>query len=140
MAMFSPEMFGLGALGALVGAMLVFAIVMGIALYVYTAFAMSTIARKLKYKNPWLAWIPVANLALLPILAGYAWPWVFMFLVPIANIVFAIMWLWKIFEKRHYPGPLALLPLAGVIPIIGWLAGIANLVVLGLVAWVDRKR
>jgi hypothetical protein len=139
MAVFSPEMLGLGGVMALAGAMLVFALVAGVALYVYYALALSTIAKKLKYANPWLAWIPLANLALLPILAGYAWPWVFMFLVPIANIVFAIIWLWKIYEKRKYPGWLALVPLAAVIPFIGLFVGIANLVIIGLVAWADRK-
>ncbi|NQU78198.1 hypothetical protein HQ545_00345 [Candidatus Woesearchaeota archaeon] len=49
-----------------------------------------------------------------------------------------IIWTWTIYERRKYPGYLALIPLAGVIPIIGILATIAHLVVMGFVAWYDR--
>lgn len=99
---------------------------------------MSTIARKLHYKNNWLAWIPIVQFVLLPILAKKHWAWVFIFLVPIAGLVFMIIWTWTIYERRKYPGYLALIPLAGVIPIIGILATIAHLVVMGFVAWYDR--
>ena len=37
--------------------------------YVYFAFAFMTIAKKLGYDKPWLAWIPIANIFLFPILA-----------------------------------------------------------------------
>ena len=57
---------GFAALGA---AMLVWALIIGIALYVYYAFALMTIARKLKYDKGWLAWIPIVQLVLFPILA-----------------------------------------------------------------------
>ena len=105
---------------ALSGAYLAMVGVGAIVLYIYLAFAWMTIAKKLKYKKAWLAWIPIANMFLVPILAGKKWYWGFMFFVPIANIVFAIMWMWKIFEKRKYPGWLALIPLAGMIPFIGF--------------------
>ena len=135
------SMMGLEPLGALAGAMIGVVIVIGLALYVYSAFAWMTIAKKLgKEDIAWLAWVPIAQAALLPILADKEWPWVFILLVPIANIVFMIMWMWKIYEKRNYPGPLALIPIAGVIPIIGGFASIANLVILGLVAWHDIKK
>ena len=51
-------------IGALAG--LFFLIVIG--LYVYTALAFMTIAKKLRYDKQWLAWIPVANLFLIPII------------------------------------------------------------------------
>ena len=97
-----------------------------------------TIARKLKYKYPWLAWIPIANFFLIPILAKKHWTWGFMFLVPIANMVFFFIWTWNIFEQRKYSGWLALVPLLGIIPLIGGLASLAYLVILGFVAWKDQ--
>lgn len=131
------DLMAYGGLGALFGAAAALGVILVIALYVYTALAWSTIAKKLKYEYPWLAWIPIANLALLPILADKEWYWAFFFLVPIANIVFMIIWTWKIYEKRNLHGALSLIPLAAWIPVIGWLAGIANLVVLGIAAWRD---
>ena len=123
-----------GLLG-LIAAFLVLALILMVALYVYVALALSTIAKKLKYNQPWLAWIPVANLFLLPILAKKHWAWGFIFLVPIINIVFAIIWTWKIYERRGYPGALSLIIIATCIPVLGFLAIIASLIVLGIVAW-----
>jgi len=118
-------------IGALAG--LFFLIVIG--LYVYTALAFMTIAKKLRYDKPWLAWIPVANLFLIPILAKKNWAWGFIFLVPIANIVFFFIWMWNIYEQRKYPGWLSLVPLLGFIPFIGIFVSLANLIILGFVAW-----
>lgn len=138
----TPEMlFGAGALMALGGIVIGLILVTLLVFYVYFALVMMTIAGKLKYDKGWLAWIPLVQFVLFPILAKKkqrAWPWVFILLIPIVNIVFIIMWSWKIFERRKYPGPLALVCLAGVIPFIGWIAGIANAVIWGLVAWYDR--
>lgn len=112
------------------------AIILGIALYIYMALAWSSIAKKLGRQDiHWLAWIPLANYALLPILAEKEWPWVFIFLVPIANIVFMIIWLWKIFERRKLPGALALIPIGAFIPLLNFLAMPALLVVFGIAAW-----
>ncbi len=129
---------GVGAIIGLMAGLIVVIFLVSIALYVYWALAWMTIARKLKYKNPWLAWIPIAQLFLIPILAKKHWTWGFMFLVPIANVVFLFIWTWNIFEQRKYPGWLALVPLLGFIPLIGLLASLAYLVILGLVAWSDR--
>ena len=128
-----------GIFGVLFATLLVLAILIIIGLYVYMALAFSTIAKKLKYKNPWLAWIPLAQLALIPILAKKKWTWVFMFLVPIANFVFFIIWMWKIYERRKYPGALSLIYIGQVIPLVHLAASIANLVILGIVAWNDKK-
>ena len=128
-----------GIFGVLFATLLVLAILIIIGLYVYMALAFSTIAKKLKYKNPWLAWIPLAQLALIPILAKKKWTWVFMFLVPIANFVFFIIWMWKIYERRKYPGALSLIYIGQVIPLVHLAASIANLVILGIVAWNNKK-
>jgi hypothetical protein len=118
---------------------IVFIIIIAIALYIYIALVWSTIAKKLGYDKPWLAWIPIANLFLLPILAKKHWAWGFIFLVPIVNIVFFIIWTWNIFEQRKYPGWLSLVPIAAMMPSTAVVAGIAWLVILGIVAWVDKK-
>lgn len=120
------------------GILLGLVITLMIGLYVYSSFAWMSIARKLGFKDAWLAWVPVANLALIPILAGKKWTWVFMFLVPIANIVYYFIWTWKIYEKRKYPGWLSLISLIGIIPFLSMISGAATFVVLGLVAWNDR--
>ncbi len=124
---------------AWIGAFLLLFVLVAIAFYVYYALVLSTIARKLRYDKPWLAWIPIANLALFPILSGYHWAWVFILLLPVVNLVFMIVWTWKIFEKRNYPGWLGLIPLASFIPILNIFAGTVMLIIWGLVAWADRK-
>jgi len=124
------------------GAFAAFAIIMTIvliALYVYAAIAWMTIGRKLGYKNSWIAFIPIANYFLFAILAKKHWTWGFMFFVPLANFVFAIIWHWNIFERRKYPGALSLIMIGWIIPFINWLATLAYLVVIGLVAWQDKK-
>lgn len=123
-----PVFFGLGVL-------LLF---LAIPLYIYWALAYMTIAQKLKYKKPWLAWIPVANLFLLPILAKKEWPWGFLLFVPIVNTVFMVLWTWRIYERRKYPGWLSLIPILGFVPSLGFLAIIANLIITGFIAWKDR--
>jgi hypothetical protein len=75
-------------------------------------------------------------------MGGFHWAWVFLILVPflgaIAIMVLSIISTWRIYEKRKYPGILSLVILLSMIPFVGFLAGIANLVILGMVAWVDR--
>jgi len=97
-----------GFVGSILGTLLVFGIMIVmlafIAIYVYWAFAWMTLARRLGYDKAWLAWIPIANLFLIPILAKKHWTWGFILLVPVANLVFIILWLWKIYELRGYPG------------------------------------
>jgi len=64
---------GMGALMALFAGMMVFAIIIGAALYVYSALALMTIGKKLGHQYPWLAWIPYANFAMVLQLGGFHW-------------------------------------------------------------------
>lgn len=129
----------LGSFFAMFAGAFIASLVVMIGLYVYYALVFQTIAKKLKFDKPWLAWIPIANLFLIPILAKKHWAWGFIFLVPIVNAVFYFIWMWKIFELRKYPGWLCLTPLLTIIPLIGVVFSIGYLVLLGLVAWKDLK-
>jgi hypothetical protein len=127
-----------GAIGAVLATVLVLGIVLLIALYVYHALAWQTIARKLKYKYPWLAWIPFANIALVLELGNFHWAWIFLILIPIlgwiAIAVLMIISYWRVFEKRNYPGWFGLAP---IIPKVG---GILYLIAIGFAAWKDQKK
>jgi hypothetical protein len=136
---------GGGQLAALI-ALGVFAVILALialaVIYVYTSWAWMTIARKLKHKHPWLAWIPIANGAMVLQLGGFHWAWIFLILIPflgwIALAVLGIISCWRIFEKRKYPGWLALIPILGFVPWLGGLASLAFLIILGFVAWKDQ--
>ncbi|HIH31935.1 TPA: hypothetical protein HA235_04460 [Candidatus Woesearchaeota archaeon] len=111
-----------------------------IIMYVYQSLAFMKIAQKLKTKNPWLAWIPVANSVLQANMAGmHWWPvllyavllffYIIMFIfalfqnITVVNIisfityipsiiisVYTLIWLWRIYEKVSRPGYWAILP------------------------------
>ena len=133
---FATSFWG-GALGGLFAIGVVALIILLAAVYIYTAWAWYTIARKLKHKNPWLAWIPFANIAMMLQLGGFHWAWVFLALIPIlgwiALFVLVVIATWRIFERRGYPGWFSL---SLVIPKVG---AILYLVALGFVAWKDKK-
>lgn len=159
-----------GGLLALFAGFFVFLVIFVLAIYVYNSLAWAAIGKKLKYKRPWLAWIPIANIAMIFQMGGFHWAWIFLAIIPIIGIIismvfmvlgklllaYALMMLlviipaiacgvmlliatWRIFEKRKYPGWLALSPLLSVIPFVGgFVATIAQLVIIGLVAWKNR--
>ena len=130
--------FSMAALGAFIASMAIFFLLIGIAIYVYFALTLSTIAKKLGYEYHWLAWIPVANLFLYPILAKKHWALGFLFLILIANVDLYFVWKWQIYELRNYPGWLSLVLILSIVPLLNVLAFIAELVIVGLVAWKDR--
>lgn len=143
------QLVGGAAVGGILAAIMLFAVlaaVLYVALfYVYMAFAWMTIAKKSKYKYPWLAWIPVARWFLIPILAKKHWAWGFFILMPPVYFGLYIYWSWIIFKMRGYPAPLALIALGMLPPLsavgfISALSAIGYLVVLGLVAWKDMPK
>jgi hypothetical protein len=129
-------MGGLMAVGILVGVALLLLLVL--AFYVYTSLAWYNIARKLKHKSPWLAWIPVVRWAMVLQLGGFHWAWFLLILIPIlgwvALLILLIISSWKIYEKRKYPGWFSL---AILVPELG---GLLTLIIVGFVAWKDRKK
>jgi hypothetical protein len=74
----------LGNLFQTVGIIIIIAgLFFSILFYVYFALVWQTIARKLGYKKDWLAWIPIINIFLFPILADKKWYKGFYILVPV---------------------------------------------------------
>ena len=92
--------------------------------YVYTAVCLQKIAEKTDTENPWLAWIPIANLYLWYLIAKPAIWWFILLFIPYANIVaVAVIWM-SIAEARKKPkwlGILMLLPIVNLI-MMGYLA------------------
>ncbi len=131
-------------IGAWILGAIVFLVIIAVAFWIYTSLAWATIGKKLKHKNPWIAWIPFARTGLILELGKFHWAFAFLYLVPIigwaALAVLCIIAHWKIFETRNYPGWFALIPIASLIPIVGGLAGITYLVILGIVAWKDTRK
>ena len=118
---------GSGAGLAVLGAMMFFFLIFGLAMYVYVALALQTIAKKTNTENPWLAWIPIANVVLMLNIAKKPVWWIILCLVPLLNlVVLVIIWM-GIAEARKKPswwGVLIIVPLV-------------NLIVPGYLAWSD---
>ena len=104
-----------------------FAVLVGAAVYVYMSLAIQTIATKTNTANGWLAWIPIANIFLMLSIAKKPMWWFLLFLVPLVNIVIAIMVWMAMAEARGKPSWWGILT---IVPI-------ANLVVPGVLAWSD---
>ncbi|HXP82313.1 MAG TPA: DUF5684 domain-containing protein [Verrucomicrobiae bacterium] len=95
--------------------------------YVYIALALMTIATKTNTPNGWLAWIPIANIFLMFNIAGKPAWWFILFLIPLVNIVIAIIVWMAIAEARHKPNWWGILM---IVPVV-------NLIVPGYLAWSD---
>jgi hypothetical protein len=108
----SPEMAAVAALSVAVLFLMVLVLV---GLYVYVSWAFMSIAKKVKYKSPGLAWIPLVGPSLIAAKTAkmHWWPILLLalFWVPILNIiaglvwfVFFFIWMWKTFEAAKKPG------------------------------------
>ena len=116
-----------GPFTALTGVMLLFVVVFGLGCYVYISLALQTIATKTGTANEWLAWIPIANLFLMLSVAKKPMWWFLLFLIPLANVVVAIMVWMAVAEARGKPNWWGILM---IVPLV-------NLVVPGYLAWAD---
>jgi len=116
-----------GPFAALTGVMLLFVVVFGLGCYVYISLALQTIATKTGTANEWLAWIPIANLFLMLSVAKKPMWWFLLFLIPLANVVVAIMVWMAVAEARGKPNWWGILM---IVPLV-------NLVVPGYLAWAD---
>ena len=112
---------------AAAGAFFMVFLVIGLAVYIYIALALSTIAKKTNTENPWLAWIPIANIVLMLNIAKKPIWWILLCLVPLVNIViYIILWM-AIAEARGKPNWWGILI---IVPVVG-------IIVPGYLAWAD---
>lgn len=120
---FQDEQVAIAAAGAF---MLVF-LVIGLGFYVYLALALQTIAKKTNTVNPWLAWIPIANIVLMLNIAQKPIWWIILCFIPFVNIViFIIVWM-AIAKARNKPEWWGILM---IVPFV-------NIIVPGYLAWAD---
>jgi uncharacterized protein DUF5684 len=112
---------------AIAGTMLLVGLVFGLAIYVYFALALQTIASKTSTANGWLAWIPIANIILMLNVAKKPLWWILLFLIPIVNIVMTIIVWMAVAEARGKPNWWGILT---IVPAV-------NFVVPGYLAWSD---
>ncbi len=106
------------------GAPLLLVVILGIAVYVYTAYCLSAIAKKTGTPNEWWAWIPVLNILLMLKIARLPLWWALGFLaafIPIVNLlVIALVgyiW-WKVAERRNRPGWWGIVMLIGPVNLV----------------------
>lgn len=107
-------------------------LVVGLAAYLYAAFALMAIAKRTSTPNGWLAFIPIANVYLMIQIARLPWWWILSILLAIIPVLGAFLALaatiyiwWKIAERLGKPGWWSLLLLVPVV----------NLVIIGIMAW-----
>lgn len=96
-----------------------------IALWIYFAVCFMRIAAKTQTPNGWLAWIPIANIALMLMIAKRPMWWVVLLLVPFVNIVVMVMMMMDIAKNCGKP------PWIGVLMIVP----VVNLFVPGYFAF-----
>jgi hypothetical protein len=112
---------------AMASGIIMIALLCGVAVYIYMALALQTIAVKTNTPNPWLAWVPIANAILMLQIAKKPLWWIILFAIPLVNIVIVIMVWMAVAEARQKPnwwGVLAIIP-------------VVNMVVPGYLAWSD---
>lgn len=123
-------------LGGLAAGFLLGALIVVLAVYIYTSLALMTIAKRTKTEYAWMAWIPILNLYLMSRIAGIHW-WTVLVVIfagwipligQLAAAAIIVWWWWMIAEKRKYPGFFGILML---IPIV-------NFIILGVLAWAKK--
>ncbi len=156
-AMDPAFMAGYSVMALFVMVILMFAVVL--AFYIYFSLALKTIATKLNHPNPWMAWIPIVNGALMLQLGGFHWAWIFLGFLPLLSLPFyfssamtfmvlafitsvplMVLYIkswWHICEQRGYPGWLSLIYIGTFIPMLNYLVYIVLLVLIGFLAWHD---
>jgi hypothetical protein len=111
----------------------VFSGLFSLAMYVYTSLALSKIGEKLNYEKKWFAWVPILSSIMLLELGDQNPMLLFLLLIPgiggLIVMVLSIIAIMNIAEKRGFDKMLGLLTL---IPI-------ANVIVIGYVAWKEPK-
>ncbi len=92
--------------GGLIGGFLVAGIVVALALYLYTAFALFTIAKNQKVEYPWLAFIPLANIWVFVRSGGLNGWWVLAAFASLIHLIgqlavfIGMIYVWSLIAKR----------------------------------------
>ncbi|HVN10155.1 MAG TPA: DUF5684 domain-containing protein [Patescibacteria group bacterium] len=115
------------AVWAVFGAFLYVFLLVFVGAYVYFALALQVIAEKTRTPNGWLAWIPIANIYLMTVVAGKPAWWVLLCFLPVVNIIITVLLWVGVAEARRKPGWWGILI---IIPVV-------NLIVPGYLAWSD---
>lgn len=108
-------------------------ICVSLVLYVFSGLVYSTIGKKLKEENTWMAWVPLLNLYYITKISGLN-PWLSLIyllnpIVPIGFIVMAILTTYKIGLRRGFES------WVGLVGGLGVLIPIVHPVFLGYIAW-----
>lgn len=98
---------------------------LGIAAYIYFAYALMLMARKAGVGKDWMAWVPIVNIYLMIKIAAKPGWWLVLLLIPFVNIIVYIL-VWMSLSERF--GQNKWLGLLGVISPI-------NLILFGYMAW-----
>jgi hypothetical protein len=81
-----------------------------IVMYVLNAIAFGRVARLAGLPEiGWMAWVPIANIVQQLLLIRKSGWWIFMYLVPVANLIFAIIWQVKLLNAFGKSGSYILL-------------------------------
>lgn len=80
-----------------------FAIACWVAVYLFIAFILYRIAKRLGSDKAWWAFVPILNILLMLELAEMSYIWILAFFVPLLNLVAAVMIWLKILEKLGKP-------------------------------------
>lgn len=114
-------------------AIVIIATLLSLLVYIYTSIALMVTAKKTRTPKPWLAWIPIVNLALVAMIARKPWTWVFLWLINFVPFIGQILFLvgniylwWKVCERRKMHGAVSLLQIIGTLGYI---------VLVSLTAW-----
>ena len=107
-----------GAPVALLAGLWGFMCIFYILIWAFFSFCIYKIAQKLNVENAWLAWIPIIQVVPLLEVAGKPLWWIILLLIPLVNIVIAIIIWMGVAERRGKPswlGILMIIPIANLI-------------------------
>ena len=152
---FLASLSNLGAATGLFIGFVAFFFILTIFIYVYSALALSAIAKRTNTPNAWFAWVPYLNVYLTSQIADEAgWPVLLVLVALFLGIIYSIytnviigaiilvsmllflifnfFWWWRICVIRNRPGWWSLVT---ILPIIGWFWGF---IMLWILAWGRR--
>lgn len=100
-------------------------LILWLAIYVYMALALQTIAKKTGTANGWMAWIPILNFILMIQVAAKPIWWIILMLIPLVNLIICIIIWMGIAQRRGKPSWWGILL---IVPVV-------NIFVPGYLAW-----